>query len=526
MIKLNLIIMKKTKNADKFEEALKRQNDNDDENKKEIEKEIKDDKTIKDENKTNNNNNNNQTSSLNPKRLYLRNLPFKISEDDIRKKFEQYGVLSEIHIPVNYKTNESFGYGYISYETTDSSVLALSKMDGQYFMGRKLHISIADEKKEKVSSFIKKYGGTGNKSINSSYKKKKDDNLKSAYANETNWNYLFINQNAVLDAVSKRLNIPKSDILTTNNPDLPVQIAAMETTIINETKNWLKTEGINLDILKGKRSDCVRSKTIIFVKNITTNTSVDELRTLLERFGKLIKFMISPSNTLCICEYYNKKHAENCVKHLSYQELNGLPLYLEYAPEGLISENERKNNNKTENNTLDMDNNSNMNSINIKEDKIKGQNDESLNKIDTENEEINLHKDSGKILFIKNLNFSTTEKQLKSFFDKKNYKYKNVEIAKHNKEGKEVSSGFGFVQMLDEVSALKAVKHLNGQLLGGHSLQISLARVNKRLDENNKFLGMKRKKENDLNNYDYESLDIDNNKLLIKNIPFESNKEE
>ena len=53
--------------------------------------------------------------------------------------------------------------------------------------------------------------------------------------------------------------IPKEELLSQNNADVAVQISAMETTIINETKEWLKQQGINLDILKGKRQDCLIS---------------------------------------------------------------------------------------------------------------------------------------------------------------------------------------------------------------------------------------------------------------------------
>ena len=93
--------------------------------------------------------------NLDPKRLYLRNIPFEITEDDIRSKFEKYGTINEIHIPINYKTNQSFGYAYISYETTESSIMAINKMDGEYFMGRRLHISIAEEKHNKPPSELK-----------------------------------------------------------------------------------------------------------------------------------------------------------------------------------------------------------------------------------------------------------------------------------------------------------------------------------------------------------------------------------
>ena len=524
-IKKILDLAKKTKNADKFDEALKNQNinneskeneeikaeDNNDvkeeknENKEEKEKE-NNEQEKKDENKINKLIN---QKNLDPKRLYLRNIPFDITEDDIRQKFEKYGTINEIHIPINYKTNQSFGYAYISYETVESSIMAINKMDGEYFMGRRLHISIAEEKYSKPESELKvKY----NQKDKSSYKKEKTTKLKTNYKDETNWNYLFLNQNAVIDTIAKRLKIKKEDLLSQNNPDIAVQISAMETTIINETKEWLKQQGINLDILKGKRQDCIRSKTIILVKNISNKTKKDTLQNLLERHGNLVRFLLSPSNTLAICEYVNKKHAENCIKHLSYYELDGEPLYLEFAPEGLVNESkDKKNINK---NIEEEEKPKDIININESED----ENDE-----DKKDEGINLVENQGKILFVKNLDFSTNEKQLKKFFEKKDYIVKKVEIAKHLKEGKNVSSGFGFVELKDENMVLKAMKNLQGALLGGHSLKLSISKSSS--NENN-MLQNKRKRETELNDYEYENENISNNKLLIKNIAFEANKEE
>ena len=523
-IKTILDLSKKTKNADKFDEALKNKNLknkkekkkkkgdemknlNNEENKNDLEEKniINDEKKNKEDKKEEKKEESLiSKKNLDPKRLYLRNIPFEITEDDIREKFEKFGEINEIHIPINYKTNKSFGYAYISFETIESSIMAINKMDGQYFMGRKLHISIAEEKYNKPESELKiKF----NQKDKSSYKKEKTTKLKLNYKDETNWNYLFLNQNAVIDAVAKRLKIKKENLFSQNNADIAVQIAAMETTIINETKEWLKQQGINLDILKGKRQDCVRSKTIILVKNISNKTKKDVLQNLLERYGNLVRFLLSPSNTLAICEYVNKKHAENCIKHLSYYELDGEPLYLEFAPEGLIES--KKNNNKD---------------INEEKEKTK----EIINISESEDEEekeegIDLLEGQGKILFVKNLDFSTNEKQLKKFFEKKDYIVKKVEIAKHNKDGKNVSSGFGFVELKDEKMVLKAMKNLQGALLGGHSLKLS---ISKSANEKKDFLKNKRKRETELNDYDYENENISNNKLLIKNIAFEANKEE
>lgn len=428
---------------------------------------------------------------LNPKRLYLRNIPFQITEQDLKDVFSKYGQINEVHIPMNHKTNESFGYGYIAYDTPDSSIMALSKMDGEYFLGRRLHISIAEEKASKppkVSLFESQFKL-------SSYKAMKNEHQRSNYADETNWNYLFLNQNAVIESIAERLNISKSELFNKDNADIAVQIAAMETTLIKETKEWLLTQGINLELLKGKRPDCVRSNTIIFVKNISSKTNKEQLEKIFSRYGSLVRFLISPSYTLAICEYVNAHHAKNCLKHLSYFEVEGLPLYLEFAPEGLISK-----------------------------EKINTEGDLKENK-DKDEKEIDLIKSQGKVLFVSNLNFSTNDNQLRKLFEGKKYKVKTAQVATHFKEGKQVSSGFGFVEFETEEDALKALKNLQGYLFNGHSLKLSISKTSTN-EDSNKLSNKKRKMETELNDHEYKGEDVIETKLLIKNLAFEATKEE
>lgn len=440
---------------------------------------------------------------INPRRLYLRNIAFEVKEDDIRSVFEKFGELTEVHIPINRKTNQSFGYAYIAYATVESAVLSISEMDKTIFQGRILHISPALEKEEKGPRAVvepKQQNPQGNSM--SEYKKQKKEKQIENFDNETNWNYLFMNQNAVIESISKKLNIPKSEIMSRDNANLAVQVAAMETTVIQDTKDWLTSQGINLDLLKGKRSQCVRSKNIILIKNIHPNINKEKLEEYFSRYGVMVRFILSSNNTIGIAEFMDKKHAENCMKKLAYFEIDGTPLYLEYAPEGLI-----RKNTKTQNI--------------IKEEK---------NSKNTENtSSIDLKKDEGKILFITNLNFSTKETRFKKFFEEKGFKTVTTKIVSYKKDDsdKALSAGYGFVELDSTESVGKAIRTLQGALLDGHSIKLSIAHTkDKEKERNDNLLKNKRKAETDLNDYEYEGEGVTNNKILVKNLAFEANKDE
>lgn len=91
---------------------------------------------------------------------------------------------------------------------------------------------------------------------------------------------------------------------------------------------------------------------------------------------------IGPFNTLALAEYDNEKQAKAAMKNLAYYKFNYLmPLYLEYAPLQISKDRARKEEAPTE----------------VEVTKEEGQKQE-------------------RTVFVKNLNFSTTEEMLEQVF--------------------------------------------------------------------------------------------------------------
>jgi multiple RNA-binding domain-containing protein 1 len=128
--------------------------------------------------------------------------------------------------------------------------------------------------------------------------------LKLNFDDETNWNYLFMNQDTVATSMAKKLGVEKSSLLDKNSSNMAVTLAKAETIIINQTKTWMQQQGIDLDLLeKTNRKECKRSRTTLLVKNIPFSTKEKDLRSIFERYGELARLSISPYNTLAIIEY-------------------------------------------------------------------------------------------------------------------------------------------------------------------------------------------------------------------------------
>jgi multiple RNA-binding domain-containing protein 1 len=80
----------------------------------------------------------------------------------------------------------------------------------------------------------------------------------------------------------------------------------------------MKEQGFNIDLLEKKtdRTKCIRSKSILLVKNIPFSMDKDELKELFERYGKLIRTEISPFNTLGLLEFEKERQAKKAISKL------------------------------------------------------------------------------------------------------------------------------------------------------------------------------------------------------------------
>lgn len=150
----------------------------------------------------------------------------------------------------------------------------------------------------------------GSKFDGSDFKKDKEKTLKVNFDDETNWNYLFMNQDTVATSMAKKLGIEKSSLLDRESGNMAVNLAKSETIIINQTKEWMKDQGIDTDKFDSiSRKECQRSRSTLLVKNIPYSTKEKDLHEIFSRYGELKRLEISPFNTLAIVEYVSAMQA-------------------------------------------------------------------------------------------------------------------------------------------------------------------------------------------------------------------------
>ena len=77
-------------------------------------------------------------------------------------------------------------------------------------------------------------------------------------------------------------------------------------------------------------------------------------------------------------------------------------------------------------------------------------------------------------LYVGNLEFNTTEEELRSHFEQKGIQPKSITLIKDKYTGR--AKGFGFVEVESEEVIQKAVEALDGQELNGRKLTVNKAK--------------------------------------------------
>lgn len=75
--------------------------------------------------------------------IYVGNLPFKISEEDLRQLFESYGGVQSVSIITDRETGRSKGFGFVVMPNDEEAQRAVEAVNGQDLGGRQLTVNEA-----------------------------------------------------------------------------------------------------------------------------------------------------------------------------------------------------------------------------------------------------------------------------------------------------------------------------------------------------------------------------------------------
>lgn len=81
------------------------------------------------------------------KRIYVGNLPFTATEDEVRDLFEPFGTVDSVHLVSDRETGRPRGFGFV--EMTDGGDEAIQALDQSSMGGRTLKINEARPREQR-----------------------------------------------------------------------------------------------------------------------------------------------------------------------------------------------------------------------------------------------------------------------------------------------------------------------------------------------------------------------------------------
>ncbi|GAA5989764.1 hypothetical protein JCM10908_002310 [Rhodotorula pacifica] len=420
-------------------------------------------------------------------RLFLRNLPFTTTSEELEELCLAFGPIQQVHIPMDTKTNQAKGLAYITFVQPADAVTAFKALDGTTFQGRLLHILPAMGRAPKAAS-----GSNDPKSLKQERLELRKQNAGQAFS----WGTLYLNADAAISAVADRLGISKSALLDPSASDPAVKVALAEAHTLAETKRYFESQDVNLDAFSRPGP---RSSTCILVKNLPYATTASSLQTLFAPHGTISRLLVPPSGTIAIVEMADKDSAQQAWRALVYKQFGGSVLYLEKAPAAIWSGSASKGDK-------------------VKDDSAVLPVAAAPSKKTGEAPEADAAVAPGATLFLKNLNFATTTPRLRAAFEHLDgFVFARVQTKPNPKRpGETLSMGFGFAGFKTAANAQRAKDAQKGMVLDGHEIEINFAKrdtdkVGQGRGSTTTTMTTAAGKES-------------STKLLVKNVPFEATR--
>ena len=95
------------------------------------------------------------------KRLYVGNLAFDVSNDDLQEMFSAHGTVVSAEVVTDRSTRQSKGFGFVEMSSDSEAQAAIDALGGQQHNGRTLNVSEAKPRAERGSSGGGGGGGGG-----------------------------------------------------------------------------------------------------------------------------------------------------------------------------------------------------------------------------------------------------------------------------------------------------------------------------------------------------------------------------
>ncbi|CAA9398476.1 RNA-binding protein [uncultured Leptolyngbya sp.] len=84
--------------------------------------------------------------------IYVGNLSYQVTQDDLKQAFEEYGTVNRVQLPTDRETGRLRGFAFVEMGTEEEEAAAIEALDGAEWMGRDLKVNKAKPREERGSS--------------------------------------------------------------------------------------------------------------------------------------------------------------------------------------------------------------------------------------------------------------------------------------------------------------------------------------------------------------------------------------
>ncbi|UCF67258.1 MAG: RNA-binding protein [Acidobacteriota bacterium] len=79
-------------------------------------------------------------------RLFVGNLPYSATDDEIRSLFSEHGTIVDVHLATDRETGRPRGFGFVSFSSEQEAQKAAEALNGHSLGGRALAVNIARDR--------------------------------------------------------------------------------------------------------------------------------------------------------------------------------------------------------------------------------------------------------------------------------------------------------------------------------------------------------------------------------------------
>jgi RNA recognition motif-containing protein len=81
--------------------------------------------------------------------IYIGNLSYEVTEDDLKSVFTDYGSVKRVHLPTDRETGRLRGFAFVEMNSLTEEDSAITALDGAEWMGRSLKVNKAKEREDR-----------------------------------------------------------------------------------------------------------------------------------------------------------------------------------------------------------------------------------------------------------------------------------------------------------------------------------------------------------------------------------------